>query len=91
MDAKEKERLKLIGCSDKEIARRELEEKIDQALLAYRRENLKGPGQLTKEDWTQVYKKAGMTDKEIATYRKENELTPNESNALNDQVEQFNS
>jgi hypothetical protein len=91
MDAREKERLKLIGCSDKEIARKEQEERIDKALLTYRRENLRGPGQLTKEDWDQVYKNAGMSDKEIAEYRKQNELTPEQAKALDDKVEQFNS
>ena len=91
MDARTKEYLKLIGCSDKEIARRELEEKIDQSLLVYRREHLKGPQELTTADWTAIYRQAGMSDKEIAEYRKENELTPGQKAALNDQVEQYNS
>jgi hypothetical protein len=47
------------------------EERIDEALLKYRRENLLGPGQLTTADWTQVYRNAGMTDEEIAAYRAE--------------------
>ena len=48
----------------------QLEEKIEQALLEYRRENLLGPGQLSSKDWTNIYKKAGMSDEEIADYRK---------------------
>ena len=32
MDAKTKEGLKLIGCSDKEIARRELEERMNAVM-----------------------------------------------------------
>ena len=47
------------------------EEKIDQALRAYRNEHLKGAYELTTADWTAIYKKAGMTDKEIAAYRAE--------------------
>ena len=91
MDAREKQRLKLIGCSEQEIAHKELKERIDNSLLAYRRENLLGPGQLTREDWTQVYKNAGMSDKEIAAYRKAKELTPEQMRALDDKVEQYNS
>ena len=46
---------------------------------------------LTTADWTAIYRQAGMSDKEIAEYRKENELTPGQKAALNDQVEQYNS
>lgn len=91
MDVREKERLKLIGCSDKEIARRELEERIDEALLAYRRENLLGPGQLTRKDWDQVYKNAGMSDKEIEEYKKQTQPTPEQMRALDDPLDLYRS
>ncbi len=45
-------------------------DKITEALFEYRRENLLGPGQLSPEDWTQIYKNAGMTDEDIVKYRK---------------------
>ncbi len=47
------------------------EEKIDQALRDYLREELKGASELTTADWTAIYKKAGMSDKEIAAYRQQ--------------------
>ena len=47
------------------------EEKIDQALMAYRNEHLKGANELTADDWTAIYKKAGMSDEEIAAYRQQ--------------------
>ena len=48
-----------------------LEKRIDKALLTYCRENLLEPEQLTKDDWTEVYQLAGMSDKEITAYREE--------------------
>lgn len=48
-------------------------EKIDRSQLDYRRENLIGPGQLRSSDWDQIYKNAGMTDKEIKQLRKAQE------------------
>ena len=44
---------------------------IDQTLLEYCRENLLEPWQLSISDWTQVYKLAGMSDEEIAKYKKQ--------------------
>ena len=46
------------------------EKKIDEAQMEYRRENLLSAGQLTTADWNQIYKNAGMSDKEIQEYRK---------------------
>ena len=46
------------------------EKKIDEAQIEYRRENLLSAGQLTTADWNQIYKNAGMSDKEIQEYRK---------------------
>ena len=48
-------------------------EKIDKSLLEYRSENLIGPGQLRSNDWDQIYKNAGMNDKEIEQLRKAHE------------------
>lgn len=48
-------------------------EKIDRSLLEYRSENLIGPGQLRSGDWYQIYKNAGMNDKEIKQLRKAHE------------------
>ena len=44
--------------------------KIGEAQIEYRRENLLSAGQLTTTDWNQIYKNAGMSDKEIQEYRK---------------------
>ena len=57
--------------SKEQIDREVRDYKIDAALMDYRRENMLGPGQMTAEGWTQVYKNAGMTDEEIAAYREE--------------------
>lgn len=71
MTERERKNLLSIGCTQEEIARRELKVRITESLVDYRREHLLGPGQLTADDWTAVYRKAGMTDKEIRQYRAE--------------------
>lgn len=43
--------------------------KIEKSALEYRRENLLGPGQMSEDDWNQVYRSIGMSEKEIKQYR----------------------
>ena len=86
MTEQEKKYLKEIGCSEKEIARRELEEKIDKAQTEYCRKNLLSGSMLSTHAWTEIYKKAGMTDEEIKAYRQEREKY---SDALNDPLDAY--
>lgn len=65
-----------------------LEEKIDQALVHYLKENLLGAGQLTSADWTAIYKNAGMSDIEIEAYRNEQSKS---AAALNDPLDAYRS
>ena len=86
MTEQEKKYLKEIGCSEKEIARRELEERIDKAQMAYCQENLVSGSQLSTTAWTEIYKMAGMTDEEIKAYREERQKY---SAALDDPLDAY--
>ena len=50
---------------------KELEDRIEKAMMEFRHDNLLGPGQLTRDDWTEILKNAGLSDKEISEYRAE--------------------
>ena len=50
---------------------KELEQRIDEAMMEYRKENRLSAGKLSSQDWMKIYKEAGMTDKEIEQYRQE--------------------
>ena len=50
---------------------KELEERIEEAMMEFRHENLLGAGQLNRDNWTQILQNAGLSDKEIAEYRAE--------------------
>ena len=61
-------------------------DKISNASLEYRRENLIGPGQMRTSDWDNIYKSIGMSEREIEQYRKANE--PFQA-ALNDSADMY--
>ena len=50
---------------------KELEERIERAMMEFRNENLLSAGQLTTDNWTEILKNAGLSDKEISEYRAE--------------------
>ena len=97
MTEQEKKYLKEIGCSEKEIARRELEERIDKAQTEYCRKNLLSGSMLSKQavpagifyyhiDDPVIDREDGMTDEEIKAYRQEREKY---SDALNDPLDAY--
>lgn len=49
----------------------ELEERIDAAYYRHKAETLEAPQTWSRDEWTAIYKDAGMTDEEIAAYREE--------------------
>ena len=65
---------------------KELKQKIAEAVLEYRRENMVGAGQMSTSSMMEIYKSVGMTDKEIAEYREE--INKN-SEALDDPVDAY--
>ena len=71
MDEYTKKVLRLQGHSEKSIAKMELEERIDAACYRHKAETLEAPYTWSEEEWTEIYKEAGMTDEEIVEYRKE--------------------
>ncbi len=61
-------------------------EKIRNASLEYRSENLIGAGQMRTSDWDNIYKSIGMSEREVEQYRKAHE--PFEA-ALNDSADMY--
>lgn len=61
-------------------------EKIRNASLEYRSENLIGAGQMRTSDWDNIYKSIGMSEREVEQYRKAHE--PFEA-ALNDSSDMY--
>ena len=64
----------------------ELEQKVEKAMMKFRNENLLAAGQLTKENWTQILRNVGLSDKEIAEYRAEMQKN---AAALNDPLDAY--
>ena len=70
-----------------------VQKRIDKALDEYLRENLMTAHQLSQSAWMEIYHSAGLSDKEIAELRKEEETEENKKyeRALDDKVEEYNS
>ena len=68
-----------------------LEEKIHKAMLDYIHEHIMTAHQLSDEAWMEIYHNAGLSDKEIAEYEEQTQLTPEQARALNDKVSEYNS
>ena len=64
----------------------ELEDRIEKAMMEFRNDNLLGAGQLTTDNWTEILKNAGQSDKEISEYRAEMQKY---SVALNDPLDAY--
>lgn len=64
----------------------ELEQKVEKAMMKFRNENLLSAGQLTKDNWTQILRNVGLSDKEIAEYRAEMQKN---AAALNDPLDAY--
>ena len=72
IEERERARRMAMGQSEEQIKRDLLHDRIGAFLMEYRSYNLIGAGQMSSEDWIQVYKNAGMTNEEIEAYREEN-------------------
>ena len=64
----------------------ELEQKVEKAMMKFRNENLLSAGQLTTDNWTEILKNAGLSDKEISEYRAEMQRN---AAALNDPLDAY--
>ena len=64
----------------------ELEQKIEKEMMEFRNENLLSAGQLTTNNWTQILRNVGLSDKEIAEYRAEMQKN---AAALNDPLDAY--
>lgn len=65
---------------------KELEERIEKAMMEFRNDNLLSAGQLTQNNWTQILQNAGLSEKEIAEYRAEQQKN---AAAMNDPLDAY--
>ena len=74
--------MKQLTAMDK----KELEKRIEESYEKHRAQTLEHPYHWGREKWNQVYRDAGMTEKEIEAYRREQEMN---SAALNDPLDAY--